>query len=64
MIIDNFEVLPPDDLLEVKIRCFNSEKEETITVFNDITGIPFHAILMECERLAMEWANKNDNLLV
>lgn len=57
MIFDNFEVLPPENTLtEVKIRCFNSQSEETITVFEDMTGVPFHAVLLECERVAIDWS--------
>lgn len=58
MIINNFEVLHPDgNLNEVKIRCFNSKTSEEVVVYEDITGIPFHAVLSECFRIAQEWEN-------
>jgi hypothetical protein len=58
MIIGNFEVLPPEgNFNEAKIRCFNSTDSEEVVVFEDITGIPFHAVLSECFRIAQEWEN-------
>tara|TARA_Y100000114_G_scaffold84501_2_gene78056 strand:- start:9720 stop:9902 length:183 start_codon:yes stop_codon:yes gene_type:complete len=58
MIINNFEVLHPDvNLNEVKIRCFNSKTSEELVVYEDITGIPFHAVLLQCVSVAQEWEN-------